>query len=108
LAIHCAGFSNPAEHGRDHINWPSIAKALREIGYDGDVVIESFTRDVLATSDGELDAARIADGGAGPCYTPYPHAFGLQASGGRMKKIMSAINIFLALFKKYEHTHIYE
>jgi D-psicose/D-tagatose/L-ribulose 3-epimerase len=32
--------------GSDHINWPSIATALREIGYDRDIVIESFTPDV--------------------------------------------------------------
>ena len=30
----------------DHINWPAIAAALREIGYDRDIVIESFTPDV--------------------------------------------------------------
>ena len=32
--------------GGDHINWDSIASALKEINYDGDVVIESFTTDV--------------------------------------------------------------
>lgn len=32
--------------GNDHIDWKSIAKALKAIGYDGDVVIESFTTDV--------------------------------------------------------------
>jgi len=32
--------------GNDHIDWKSIAKALRDIRYDGDVVIESFTTDV--------------------------------------------------------------
>ena len=32
--------------GNDHIDWPSIAKALKSIGYKGDVVIESFTTDV--------------------------------------------------------------
>jgi D-psicose/D-tagatose/L-ribulose 3-epimerase len=30
----------------DHINWKPIAKALKDIGYDGNVVIESFTTDV--------------------------------------------------------------
>jgi hypothetical protein len=30
------------------------------------------------------------------------------AAAGRKKEIMSAINIFLALFNKYEHTHLYE
>ena len=29
--------------GADHIDWPSIAAALGEVGYDGSVVIESFT-----------------------------------------------------------------
>lgn len=32
--------------GNDHIDWKGIAAALRAIGYDGDVVIESFTTDV--------------------------------------------------------------
>ena len=32
--------------GNDHINWKSIATALKEIKYDGDVVIESVTLDV--------------------------------------------------------------
>jgi D-psicose/D-tagatose/L-ribulose 3-epimerase len=32
--------------GSDHIDWPAIADALREIHYDADVVIESFTPDV--------------------------------------------------------------
>jgi D-psicose/D-tagatose/L-ribulose 3-epimerase len=32
--------------GNDHIAWPAIASALKEIGYDGDIVIESFTPDV--------------------------------------------------------------
>jgi D-psicose/D-tagatose/L-ribulose 3-epimerase len=32
--------------GNDHIDWKSIAKALKAIKYDGDVVIESFTTDV--------------------------------------------------------------
>ncbi|HEX8296442.1 MAG TPA: sugar phosphate isomerase/epimerase family protein [Chthoniobacteraceae bacterium] len=32
--------------GGDHILWKEIVKALKEIGYDGDVVIESFTTDV--------------------------------------------------------------
>ena len=30
----------------DHIDWKPIAKALKDIRYDGDVVIESFTTDV--------------------------------------------------------------
>lgn len=32
--------------GNDHINWDEIVPALKEIGYDGSVVIESFTPDV--------------------------------------------------------------
>ncbi len=32
--------------GNDSLNWPEIVAALKEIGYDNDVVIESFTTDV--------------------------------------------------------------
>ncbi|MEJ7770176.1 MAG: sugar phosphate isomerase/epimerase [Chitinophagaceae bacterium] len=32
--------------GNDHIDWNGIAKALKEVQYDGSVVIESFTKDV--------------------------------------------------------------
>jgi D-psicose/D-tagatose/L-ribulose 3-epimerase len=32
--------------GSDHIDWPGIAKALKAIRYDGDVVIESFAMNV--------------------------------------------------------------
>ncbi len=32
--------------GNDHIDWKGIAKALKKIKYNGDVVIESFTQDV--------------------------------------------------------------
>jgi D-psicose/D-tagatose/L-ribulose 3-epimerase len=32
--------------GNDHIDWKGIAKALKEVGYDGDVVIESFATNV--------------------------------------------------------------
>ncbi|MEJ7740503.1 MAG: sugar phosphate isomerase/epimerase [Chitinophagaceae bacterium] len=32
--------------GNDHINWSAISEALTEIGYEGDIVIESFTKDV--------------------------------------------------------------
>jgi D-psicose/D-tagatose/L-ribulose 3-epimerase len=32
--------------GNDHINWDGISKALRDVEYDGSVVIESFTKDV--------------------------------------------------------------
>lgn len=43
--IHACG-SDRGTPGNDHIDWKPIAKALRAIGYDGDVVIESFTSDV--------------------------------------------------------------
>jgi len=36
--------------GNDHIDWKSIAAALRAIKYRGDVVIESFTSDVKAVA----------------------------------------------------------
>jgi len=32
--------------GGDSLEWKGIVKALKEVGYDGDVVIESFTTDV--------------------------------------------------------------
>ena len=32
--------------GHDHIDWPAIAQALKDIHYQGDIVIESFTTDV--------------------------------------------------------------
>jgi D-psicose/D-tagatose/L-ribulose 3-epimerase len=43
--FHACG-SDRGTPGNDHINWDCIAKALKEVGYDGDVVIESFTTDV--------------------------------------------------------------
>lgn len=43
--FHACG-SDRGTPGNDHIDWKSIAKALRDIRYDGDVVIESFTTDV--------------------------------------------------------------
>jgi D-psicose/D-tagatose/L-ribulose 3-epimerase len=43
--FHACG-SDRGTPGSDHINWPEIITALREIGYDKDVVIESFTPDV--------------------------------------------------------------
>jgi D-psicose/D-tagatose/L-ribulose 3-epimerase len=33
--------------GNDHIDWDGIAKAVKKVKYDGNVVIESFTRDVI-------------------------------------------------------------
>jgi D-psicose/D-tagatose/L-ribulose 3-epimerase len=32
--------------GRDHLPWPAIVRALRDIRYDGPVVIEAFTPDI--------------------------------------------------------------
>ena len=43
--VHACG-SDRGTPGNDHIDWPSIAKALKDIRYQGDVVIESFTPDV--------------------------------------------------------------
>lgn len=43
--FHACG-SDRGTPGNDHINWDCITKALRQIGYNGDVVIESFTTDV--------------------------------------------------------------
>jgi D-psicose/D-tagatose/L-ribulose 3-epimerase len=43
--FHACG-SDRGTPGSDHIAWPEIIKALKAIGYQGDVVIESFTTDV--------------------------------------------------------------
>jgi D-psicose/D-tagatose/L-ribulose 3-epimerase len=43
--FHACG-SDRGTPGNDHIDWKSIAAALKGIGYRGDVVIESFTTDV--------------------------------------------------------------
>ncbi len=43
--FHACG-SDRGTPGKDSIDWPSIAKARKKIGYDADVVIESFTTDV--------------------------------------------------------------
>ena len=43
--FHACG-SDRGTPGGDHIAWPAIAKALKAVGYQGDVVIESFTTDV--------------------------------------------------------------
>ena len=43
--FHACG-SDRGTPGNDHIDWKPIAKALRDIRYRGDVVIESFTTDV--------------------------------------------------------------
>lgn len=43
--FHACG-SDRGTPGNDHIRWECIAKALKQVGYRGDVVIESFTTDV--------------------------------------------------------------
>ncbi|MEO6181816.1 MAG: sugar phosphate isomerase/epimerase [Verrucomicrobiota bacterium] len=43
--FHACG-SDRGTPGNDHIDWKPIVKALKEIKYNGDVVIESFTTDV--------------------------------------------------------------
>lgn len=43
--FHACG-SDRGTPGHDHLDWLGIAKALRRVGYGGDVVIESFTTDV--------------------------------------------------------------
>lgn len=43
--FHACG-SDRGTPGGDHIDWKPIVAALKQVGYDGDVVIESFTTDV--------------------------------------------------------------
>jgi D-psicose/D-tagatose/L-ribulose 3-epimerase len=43
--FHACG-SDRGTPGNDHIDWKPIARALKDIKYQGDVVIESFTTDV--------------------------------------------------------------
>jgi len=43
--FHACG-SDRGTPGNDHIKWKPIARALKQVGYKGDVVIESFTTDV--------------------------------------------------------------
>jgi D-psicose/D-tagatose/L-ribulose 3-epimerase len=43
--FHACG-SDRGTPGNDHIDWKPIAKALKDVRYKGDVVIESFTTDV--------------------------------------------------------------
>jgi len=43
--LHACG-ADRGTPGNDHTDWKSIARALRDIRYGGDVVIESFTTDV--------------------------------------------------------------
>jgi D-psicose/D-tagatose/L-ribulose 3-epimerase len=51
--IHACG-SDRGTPGKDHIDWKSIAAALRAIKYDGDIALESVTLDVprIASSAG--------------------------------------------------------
>ena len=41
-----ASASDRGTPGNDHVDWKGVGRALRDIGYDGAVVIESFTTDV--------------------------------------------------------------
>ena len=43
--FHACG-SDRGTPGNDHIEWKPIVRALKNVGYKGDVVIESFTTDV--------------------------------------------------------------
>jgi D-psicose/D-tagatose/L-ribulose 3-epimerase len=43
--FHACG-SDRGTPGNDHIDWKPIPRALKDVGYKGDVVIESFTTDV--------------------------------------------------------------
>lgn len=43
--FHACG-SDRGTPGNDHLDWPSIAKALKDIRYQGNVTIESFTTEV--------------------------------------------------------------
>lgn len=47
LHLHACGCDRGTP-GNDHIQWPAIFAALEEIGFSGDIVIESFTKDVKA------------------------------------------------------------
>lgn len=41
-----ASASDRGTPGNDHVDWGAVAQALRDLRYDGSVVIESFTQDV--------------------------------------------------------------
>jgi D-psicose/D-tagatose/L-ribulose 3-epimerase len=43
--IHACG-TDRGTPGNDHLDWKPIAKALKKVKFKGDVVIESFTKDV--------------------------------------------------------------
>ena len=38
--------NNRGTPGDDHLPWPDITAALKDVGYDGYAVIESFTTDI--------------------------------------------------------------
>jgi D-psicose/D-tagatose/L-ribulose 3-epimerase len=40
--VHACG-SDRGTPGADHLDWPALARALRDVGYDGAICIESFT-----------------------------------------------------------------
>jgi D-psicose/D-tagatose/L-ribulose 3-epimerase len=40
-----ASASDRGAPGADHVDWPAIATALAEVGYDGVLCIEAFTPD---------------------------------------------------------------
>jgi len=84
--FHACGCDRGAP-GADHIDWPAIAAALRETGYKGAVVVESFTiqneaiaraaaiwRPLAATQDAiAIDGLRFLRGllrPASPLHTP--------------------------------------
>lgn len=43
--FHACG-SDRGTPGKDHINWPAIVNALKQVNYTGSIAIESFTQDV--------------------------------------------------------------
>ncbi len=50
--VHACGNDRGAPGEDDHLDWPEIARALRDVAYDGNVVIESFTaeNETIATA----------------------------------------------------------
>jgi hypothetical protein len=60
--FHACG-SDRGTPGGDHIDWPNIVKALKEIGYQGDVVVESFTTDVKVIARPPPSGARSSRSG---------------------------------------------
>ena len=45
--------------GADSLDWAPIVRALHDIGFDGDVVIESFTQDVKVIAAAAASGARL-------------------------------------------------